>query len=239
MTRNPSKRSFFQWIAGNGITIAYVVDVGVHKYGTPDLIIAFPKAKHILVEPVRSFQEDIKDIYADIDYCLYQMALGEENGQMILKEASIDRSSRDVTHSHLAAGASILEAEGSSYTVAVKTLASLLNLHPEISSSNSLLKIDVDGHELPILKGGGQMLSNIGLIVIEMPMRFYRERFKFLLDYGFSLIDIVDPTYYCGALSQVDMIFASPSLMQSSTIWQPWGSREFSWGDYEHWGMSS
>ena len=64
--RNPSKKSFFNWIAGEGVIIDYVVDVGVHKFGTADLMMAFPKAKHILIEPVLSFQEDIKRIYSEV-----------------------------------------------------------------------------------------------------------------------------------------------------------------------------
>ena len=236
MIRSPSKTSFFGLLSSNGITVDIVCDVGVHKYGTPDLMKAFPHAFHILVEPVKEFSKSIEVLYSKIPHHLYQIGLGNEHGRLRLKLKRLGGHS--VSHSQLvdaAGGGMGLGSNSDTYEVDVKTLAWLIDQHPKIRDATCLLKIDVDGNELQILQGAGSALQVFDLIIIEMPVRFYWPRLEFLISHGFQLVDIVDPTYFHGHLSQVDMVFASTKFLDDNPSFLPWGFYEFDWKDYHHW----
>jgi hypothetical protein len=71
--------------------------------------------------------------------------------------------------------------------------------------------------------------------VVEMPVRFFKDRLLFLLSKDYYLLDILDPTYYHGFLSQVDMVFASPKIMKANSAFKPWDLHKFDWKDYFHW----
>jgi FkbM family methyltransferase len=239
MKRTPSKQSFLKHLRLLNYEPEIVVDVGVHQYGTSDLINELGSAYHILIEPVREFAEAIRTLYSGcgIQYKLLSIGLAEHAGIMMLAARSITDDPSEISHSHLKGELKFGETRDhiSEYAVDVKTLEWIIEMHPEIKSSKSLLKLDVDGLELEILKGAKSSLQYFDLILIEMPIRFYKNRFLYLLSNGFSLLDIVDPTYYMGFLSQVDMVFASERLLMSRPDFEPWGNRPFVWDDYHHW----
>ena len=90
----------------------------------------------------------------------------------------------------------------------------LIQFQPQIRKSRNcpkpyLLKLDVDGHELPILRGAEETLGNTSCVVIESPLCYLSERVSYLESKGFKLWDIVDLCYYCDNLHQVDLIFLS------------------------------
>ncbi|MEA1052919.1 FkbM family methyltransferase [Lamprobacter modestohalophilus] len=247
--RSPAKASFFALLAANRIDIRIVVDVGVHQLGTPALMHAFPKALHLLIEPVREFREPIETLYRKLNHVYYGIGLGAEDSTLELELVRSGGRGGSVTHSHLVSGQQTdpKTAEPASqparpdtyrpdtYQVQVKTLDWLVTQHPRIKQQTTLLKLDVDGEEAAIIQGGAQHLEHFDLILIEMPVRFYWERFKRLQARGFYLLDILDPTYYHGHLSQVDMVFASPRFMASHPQFLPWDYYQFDWKDYHHW----
>ena len=193
-------------------------------------MIAFPEAQHLLVEPVLEFKEPIEKLYSHIPHQLYQIGLGAEQGRLNLKLQRSDGN--DVSHSQLALNDKDPE---SSYSVDVKTLDWLVSENPIIKDVTTLFKIDVDGKEKEIIEGAGTALKYFDLIIIEMPVRFYFDRLYILHHLGFYLLDIVDPTYYHGYLSQVDMVFASPDTLNKNQCFLPRDYYEFKWSDYQHW----
>ena len=232
MNRNPSKKSFFKKLKDFGWLPTSIIDVGVHKYGTPDLIKAFPESHHILIEPVQEFSEPIKKLYdsCNINYTFYSIGLGKEEAELSLETKAI---CNDNVVSHSSLTSEINEANSS--TVKVLTLDWIYRKHRTIEKENTILKIDVDGLELEILQGAKESLHHYDLIIIEMPMRTFEARLLHLISKGFQLIDIIDPTYYHGFLSQVDMVFASPGMVKENPSIEPWGKYDFSWDDYYHW----
>lgn len=160
------------------------------------------------------------------------IALSDERGKFMLQLNRAD--DLNISHSTLTQK-SICENDSDFKEIDVSTLFDLIESYPLIKSVNSLLKLDVDGFEYQILKGGRSNLAYFDLIIVEMPLRFYRERLGYLQDNNFQLIDIVDPTYYHGHLSQVDMIFASKTFIDKNKSFEPWGYYKFEWADYVHW----
>ena len=230
INRSPTKQSFFELLLVNKINVEIVCDIGVHQFGTAELMIAFPEAKHLLVEPVLEFKEPIERLYSHIPHRLYQIGLGAEEGRLKLKLQRSD--SDDVSHSQLGPNDDDQE---NSYSVDVKTLDWLVSENPIIKDITTLLKLDVDGKKKEIIKGAGTAIKYFDLIMIEMPVRFYFERLNILHNLGFYLLDIVDPTYYHGHLSQVDMVFASPNFLNKNKCFLPWEYYDFQWNDYQHW----
>ena len=78
------------------------------------------------------------------------------------------------------------------------------------------LKIDAQGAELDILRGGKEMLPSISILVLEMSLVKYNingamfaDIFKFLDKNGFSLVDVVDLQRRKGVLLAIDALFVN------------------------------
>ena len=89
-----------------------------------------------------------------------------------------------------------------------------------------LLKIDVDGHELEILRGAQRSLRDASIVIVEASLANRRcpelmERLELLLQSGFYLFDIVDPAYYAKLLHQVDLVFVRGDIVESSDQLRP------------------
>jgi FkbM family methyltransferase len=68
-----------------------------------------------------------------------------------------------------------------------------------------LLKLDVDGLEIPIMQGSEGIWDDVSCVIVEATIASFAERMNFLLAKGFKLFDIVDHCYYYGMFSQVDL----------------------------------
>jgi len=107
---------------------------------------------------------------------------------------------------------------------------------------NYLLKIDVDGHELPILEGATETLKQCSIVVVEAPVQrsplpHLISRANYLLEAGFFLVDVVDLAYYRGLLSQVDLIFVHSDIVHDLDTLRPWETSAFDrtqWYPYSH-----
>jgi FkbM family methyltransferase len=77
-----------------------------------------------------------------------------------------------------------------------------------------LIKIDVQGAELDILKGGMSVITECKFLQCELPVMDYNKNgakigdiISFLQPYGFELYDIFEMNYYDEQLNQLDGIF--------------------------------
>lgn len=131
-----------------GIPIETVINVGVLTYTGP-LMQAFADRTHVLIEPIEDFAPRIRKIYdkKGIDYKLVIVALSERDDEVLMQTKSAHESIA-ITHARITETAG----DGPNYRkVPSKTLASLVG---ELGCKTPfLLKIDVDGAELDILKG--------------------------------------------------------------------------------------
>jgi hypothetical protein len=95
-----------------------------------------------------------------------------------------------------------------------------------------LLKIEVDGHEISVLRGADKVLDNTSIVVIEAPLdrallpKFF-ERANHLLAKGFRLMDIVDLSYYNGILWQADLIFVKEDFVKKIDRLKPFQAKSF------------
>jgi FkbM family methyltransferase len=228
--RLPTIYSSIQALLNEGMVIETVIDIGVLKC-TDYLKSMFPDAFHHLFEPLREYSTEIKKNYSAITHKHYPVALSAESGETYQVGISRDQTGQ-VTHSFLSAtyvvtgsnfsGAPVI----SCVPIEKKTLDGCFS--SEKPAGHYLVKIDVDGHELPIIDGGENVISGADLVIVEATMTTLIDRAVRLRGLGQNLVDIVDLCYYHEMLSQVDLIFASDDLLRRVPDIRPWGRKPFS-----------
>jgi FkbM family methyltransferase len=193
------------------VPITSIVDVGVREC-TGELIKAFPEKHHYLFEPVATFHPTIKKHYASIPHTLFQMALSEENSTLYLIETALEADGR-VTHSRISNKQETCDGQR---VVACSPLPVRRFDGLEVATSlagDFLLKVDVDGKDLEVLKGFGQQLRRASVVVVECTVPTLLPRIGYIAAEGFSLIDLVDIVYYGKALYQLDAVLVRNDLI--------------------------
>lgn len=226
--RLPLMEDSLQTLVGFGVPIASVIDVGVQAK-TVQLINVFPKLKHVLIEPVESYFSQIRKSYQDIDHEIWNVALSDKEGSAF--QIGLAKDGGDtVTHSFLSDRAITSEEREDVRQCKPIRISTLDSLIAEFQISlPALLKIDVDGQELRILKGATNAFEHVSVVVIEATVNTLLERAGFLRDSGFKLFDMVDNAYYYGVLSQVDLIFVRNDIWEQNDDLRPWQTKTFEW----------
>jgi FkbM family methyltransferase len=169
-----------------------VIDVGVAD-GTPELYKAFPDAYLVLVEPVQEFFPGIDQLLARRPGVHLPVALGATEAEMTMRvEVSDGAKSSFLPRTKLTATGR----NGMERRIRVQPLdEAVRSLQLE---SPILLKIDVEGFELNVLRGAQDTLRKIDMLVLEtsVAQRFegaarFADVVGFLEAQGFELCDIV------------------------------------------------
>jgi len=208
--RHPTKADSFKKLIELGVPVGAVLDVGVHKC-TRDLMVAFPDKHHLLFEPIAEMNSAITENYArvQISHEIINAAICDHTGPVRLKTYSI-HSSQAITHAVM-----IGEEDGakSTRTVDGATLDSIVSARslPE----PFLLKIDVDGAELSVLRGAAKTLDACSVVVVEAGITNMVARAQVIQNAGFTPFDIVDLCYYDGRLVQADLVFLSRKVIEA------------------------
>ncbi len=193
-----------------------IIDVGVLD-GTPALYRAFPDARLVLVEALPMYEETCRQLVSD------HLAGGEVH---ICAVGSSDGTARIRYYPDRPATSSLLMTQGLKdialveIDIPLRRLDSLLDrgrLTPDV-----LLKVDVEGMELEVLKGAEGILPSIKYIVAETSIRrrhkaSYRfaDLVGFLAGHGFDLYDALRVTRARAmrpGASIMDAIFVNSSL---------------------------
>jgi FkbM family methyltransferase len=205
----PNKLSVLERLIAH-VPITSVVDVGVREC-TGELITAFPGIKHYLFEPVSLFFDRIKKNYSRIDYELMPFALSDEDTQIYLVLSSLNNDGT-VTHSKIEN--TPVETDGKKIVacspVQVRRFETCSLERP--IAKNFLLKVDVDGKDLEVVRGFGSRLRDASAIVIECTSGSFVPRATYITSQGFFLVDIVDMIYYGDSLYQFDAVFVRNDL---------------------------
>ena len=227
-TRNlprPNKIDALRRIRECDIPIHQVIDVGV-QYQTWELIAAFPDKRQHLFEPASIYFPHIKRFYENIDYALYPFALAGDNQKKYMVVSSL-------TGDGIPGRSEILEnpVEPDGRTVISCSpieLRRFFDLDIDVSQ-DLLLKVDVDGMDLEVLKGFGEKLQLASVIIVESTADNMPRLIAYVAGAGFELFDICDLCYYGPAVYQVDLVFVRkdavtprvrPSIMQfDQDIW--------------------
>ncbi|MCI0428871.1 MAG: FkbM family methyltransferase [Nitrospiraceae bacterium] len=194
-----------------GFMPATVVDVGA-AYGsfTSQCFPVFPKARFLLLEPLTEYQPSLKELTKAMPtaQCIVAAASAHQ-GEIVLN-----------VHPDLVGSSLFREVEqdttvnGIPRTVRAITIDGLLK--ETVAKGPFLLKVDVQGAELEVLRGAERMLADTEYILLEVSLfRFFQDGPDFndvilyMKSRGFVAYDISGLQYrpLDNALSQVDVAF--------------------------------
>jgi FkbM family methyltransferase len=140
-----------------GLWPASVFDVGV-AYGTPELYQEFPSAIYHLIDPLPQAVPYMQQWAERLNASIHSVALGDADSTMHIEvRESIDASTffreRESIDKHI------------SVSVPVRRFDSMFVVQDLMRPC--MLKIDVQGAELMVLKGIGDLINHIDLLIVE------------------------------------------------------------------------
>ena len=188
------------------ITPETVIDIGVAS-GTPELYKHFNSQSYLLIEANPAFKPDLLFIKSQLNAVIENVFCGSERGQTLLKIYSDPRKSSvfEITRE-------MKQVE--EIQVPVERLDSLVqkyNLEPPY-----LIKIDVEGAEIEVIKGAESTLVQTQAVVAEASvLPKYKggpelaDLVVLMYEKGFSVFDILAGTNHPNGnyLFQVDLVF--------------------------------
>ena len=196
-----TKKSGLNNLKSCGFNPGTVIDVGA-QVGTPPLYEVFPEAHHVMLEPVKEHESILANICQSLKSAECMIAAVTSRSGTIslsvtdnLQYASIDCQLGTLNNNR------IIDA------ISLNDLCSTRNY-----TGPYLIKIDVDGVEIEVLKGASSLITPENIFVIEATLLDEFPRFSLIIDffrpYGFVLHDIFDHLYRPSdnALWQVDIV---------------------------------
>ena len=211
--RGPTKRQALESLIGLGVPVNSVIDVGVQS-GTQALIDVFPDQPHFLIEPLAEWNSAIVETYraAGVSYDILNEAASSEPGTVTLLLKNV-LPGPHASHAFMVKG----DPAGSEYRRVGAT-----TLDDAISSRDlpgpHILKVDVDGAELEVLKGAEETLKSCSLVMLEASVVNLIERGTIMDRHGFQLCELVDLCYYDRRFVQADMIFISKKVVKDHKL---------------------
>ena len=207
-------------IRGLGFYPRNIYDIGASNGSwTMRVLRVFPESEFLCVEPLENNQPALRELSATFSNVRYwQGCLGSNTGGSTLYA---DGDGSSLLPGHWG------NAYGEEVEVEVETLENLirrLSIAPP-----DLLKLDVQGFELEILKSAGNHIEVIQAIIAETSLFRFQEGMPlcqeiigFLFDHGFVLYDVlrmgVRP--YDQATGQLDLLFVKEThLLRNSNRW--------------------
>lgn len=188
-------------LAGAGFRPGTVIDVGFNT-GTPGLYDHFSDAKYLMVDPLAESEFFMKHQCSKLKDAAYVVsAAGAQEGELEIKVTPDYGGSS----AYLKGGNDVRKVPMTTLDIVAKRFG---------AAGPYLIKVDVQGAELEVLKGATEVLKNTEAIIAEARIFPFHgapeigEVLKFLDTHGFVLYDIFNPTLRPsdGALGQVDIV---------------------------------
>jgi FkbM family methyltransferase len=191
-----------------------VFDVGAAR-GTNALYDAFPLAHHVLIEPLEE----------------NRACLNELSGRLISAECIIAAAARESgtvvfnVHPDFDGSSMYYECEDSNVNGTPRNVPTITldDIWRERKlQAPCLVKIDVQGAELDVLKGATEVMNNTEYIILEVSLfKFFvngpqfSDVIRFMNDHDFVVYDVLDCNYRLldDAMSQVDIVFVKENGM--------------------------
>jgi FkbM family methyltransferase len=214
--------SFLEDIAARGFRPRHILDVGANRGRfSRDVRRVFPDAGFTLVEPQLEMKEPLEAFCAETPGARWiQAAAGAAPGQLAFSVLP-----DTVSSSFLKSAAEAESLGGETRTVPVVTLDSLFDGMP----LPELVKLDVEGFELEVLRGAPRVLAAAELVLAEVSLyRFHPghptmiDILAHMADHGFRPYDF---TWFLrrpsdGALGLADIAFARDGgVLRASQEW--------------------
>lgn len=144
--------SFCRHLAHIGFRPRTIIDVGVAD-GTLEIYEAFPQARMILVEPVEAFRGAINQLLSRYEGECHYVAAGPENGEA---DFAIGEHFADLHGARFAP-------DGNGRRIPMRRLDELASG----ATGPILLKVDVEGFELSVMKGATSILPEVEVVILE------------------------------------------------------------------------
>jgi FkbM family methyltransferase len=169
---------------------------------TAELIEVWPDCKHILFEPVAEFAIPIERHYQNIPHELHSVAVGDSSGTIGLRVSQV-LPGMEISHSSMT---DLIESSNSAIRTVPKVTLDKFLLERDLAEPY-LLKIDIDGQELQVLRGAIEILKKCSIVIVECQSSQLAERIATVQSAGFTLFDLAEPCYYDKMFWQCDAIF--------------------------------
>jgi FkbM family methyltransferase len=213
---------FFRHLKSLGFEARTVIDVGV-AFGTDAIYDAFPRAQYFLVEPVSECRPILEKLKKRLTAEYFLVAAGAENADVLLNVHE------DISGSSLFSQVEGKALDGEARLTPIRRLDSLL---PESLAHPVLLKIDTQGAEIEVLRGLGNRIVEMDIMIVEttmMPLRHGIPQFadvvRFCDDAGFAVYDVLEGHMRVldGALAQIDLAFVrkDSTLRREAAFFDP------------------
>jgi FkbM family methyltransferase len=204
----PSKQSFCNFLSNTRFPLSLIIDVGVLT-DTPELRMNFPTVKQLLIEPQIKYNDIINKNYKKNIYDLLNIGCDSKEDILYLHSANMNPNELP-SHNYL----------NNSFTNIQIKVDTLNNISKNIDKW-ILLKIDVDGKEIDILKGADKCLEKCAFVIIEAQIERFNEISNILHNSGFILFNIVDICYLKNTLWQCDLIFINKNVKELHNEFDP------------------
>lgn len=193
-----------------------VVDVGAAKGDfCAEVLRIWPQAEVICLEPIEAQAAVLRNRFAPEKVHVVAAAAGDRNGELPFHEVqNLDSSSILPMDRHRREFPAI-SAETRTYVVPVRCLDSILEeTWPE--RDVDLLKLDVQGYELSVLRGASRTLQRSRFVIVEASLRVlyhgqapFEEVLLTMHEAGFGVIDYVEGarSSVSGELLQMDFLY--------------------------------
>ncbi len=186
-----------------------IIDVGTGS-GTTELLEVFPEAYHVLIEPLKEYEQDLQGILKKYQGEYFLTAVGNKTGRVkinvepgFLERTSINEPSK-LTQA--------VKGETVVRDVPITTLDALLKKHQFKPPFG--LKIDTEGYELQVIKGAVELLRQTEFVIAEVSVaKRFKESYTFtefisLMDKNdFALCDILYAYRRNNKLIYLDCLF--------------------------------
>jgi FkbM family methyltransferase len=195
-------------LAKQGLAPRVVIDVGAGS-GTAELYKAFPRAHHLLIEPLHEFESSLRDVLTRFQGEYVLAVASDAPGS-----ATLNVHARDLYGSSLFHEAEGAYADGTPRQVPAVTIDQLVS--ERSLQGPFLLKADVQGAELKALRGATETLRQAEAVILEVLLfgtllggPQMADVIAYMKSTGFVPYDIFGALYrpLDNALSQVDMVF--------------------------------
>lgn len=199
-----------------GFTPATVIDGGAaHGNWSKECSAVFPDAEYLLIEPLQEYQQDLQDTVAAIGHAaIVPLVLKNDSGTVSFN-----------VHPDLEGSSLFMEEGGAAVNGFTRTLpAGTLDavVAEKRAGGPYLLKLDVQGAELEVLRGGEETLKKTEYVILETSLfaaydnvPLLHDVIAFMAARGFVSYDILGLLYrpLDGALCQADVCFVKENGM--------------------------